>query len=153
MLFLLLSVGILIKITGLPALAKTNTTESPTPLLFLEPKNNPIEDGDLAFVQGISLYPISELIVKRPEEVNKTRFAHSKEVSEEIIQCVFRRESGADCNAVGDHGLARGCFQIHIDVHPVTLECAEDYQCSRNYFAQEVSKGNSWMWTEYKNCI
>ncbi|MDD5251320.1 MAG: hypothetical protein PHT12_01630 [Patescibacteria group bacterium] len=44
-----------------------------------------------------------------------------------------RRESVFDCTAVGDHGLAQGCFQIHIKTHRVSLSCAQDWRCSANW--------------------
>ena len=42
-------------------------------------------------------------------------------------------ESNNISTAVGDHGLARGYFQIHYKMHKVTTGCAEDIVCSATW--------------------
>ena len=43
------------------------------------------------------------------------------------------KESKNDPNAVGDHGLALGYFQIHYKMHGVTRACAKDLRCSAEW--------------------
>ncbi|MEI6510438.1 MAG: hypothetical protein WCO25_00160 [Candidatus Uhrbacteria bacterium] len=42
-------------------------------------------------------------------------------------------ESNNISTAVGDHGLARGYFQIHYKMHKITTTCAEDIVCSATW--------------------
>ena len=42
-------------------------------------------------------------------------------------------ESSNVSTAIGDHGLARGYFQIHYELHKITIACAEDLVCSSNW--------------------
>ena len=43
------------------------------------------------------------------------------------------KESNNIATAVGDHGRARGYFQIWYKLHKITLECAEDLRCSAEW--------------------
>lgn len=43
------------------------------------------------------------------------------------------KESLYDANAVGDNGRARGYFQIWYRLHGVSIECAEDLECSAEW--------------------
>jgi len=43
------------------------------------------------------------------------------------------KESNNKATAIGDRGKARGYFQIHVKLHKVTLECAEDLRCSAEW--------------------
>lgn len=43
------------------------------------------------------------------------------------------KESNFIATAVGDHGKARGWFQIHYRLHKITTECAEDLECSADW--------------------
>jgi hypothetical protein len=43
------------------------------------------------------------------------------------------KESRHVATAVGDHGQARGWFQIHYRLHHITAACAEDLKCSANW--------------------
>lgn len=42
-------------------------------------------------------------------------------------------ESSNRSNVIGDHGAARGYFQIHYKLHNITAACAEDLVCSSNW--------------------
>ncbi len=42
-------------------------------------------------------------------------------------------ETGNVYNAIGDHGKARGYFQIWTKLHNITVACAEDLVCSANW--------------------
>lgn len=43
------------------------------------------------------------------------------------------KESRNDAKAVGDHGRAQGYFQIWYRLHNITLDCAQDLQCSADW--------------------
>ena len=43
------------------------------------------------------------------------------------------KESNNKATAIGDHGKARGYFQIHYKLHKVPLACAEDLRCSAEW--------------------
>lgn len=43
------------------------------------------------------------------------------------------KESRAIGDAIGDGGRARGYFQIHYKLHKISIECAEDIQCSAQW--------------------
>jgi hypothetical protein len=43
------------------------------------------------------------------------------------------KESNNIATAVGDRGKARGYFQIHYRLHKVSVECAEDLECSAGW--------------------
>ena len=62
-------------------------------------------------------------------------------------------ESNAKATAVGDHGYARGWFQINSHYNPeVTKECAEDLECSANWTLNRLLKkgyGKSAGWSEW----
>ena len=42
-------------------------------------------------------------------------------------------ESSNISTAIGDHGAARGYFQIHYRLHNISTDCAEDLVCSANW--------------------
>ena len=50
------------------------------------------------------------------------------------------KESRNVANAVGDHGLALGYFQIHYKMHGVTRECATDLRCSAGWTIDYLEK-------------
>jgi len=51
------------------------------------------------------------------------------------------QESVAKADAVGDHGYAHGWFQINSYYNPeVSLECAEDLECSANWTLDRLIK-------------
>lgn len=62
-------------------------------------------------------------------------------------------ESEAKATAVGDHGYARGWFQINSHYNPdVTKECAEDIECSATWTLNRLVKkgyGKSAGWNEW----
>ncbi len=43
------------------------------------------------------------------------------------------KESNNIANAIGDNGKARGYFQIHYKLHKISIDCAEDLECSANW--------------------
>jgi hypothetical protein len=46
---------------------------------------------------------------------------------------ILWKESRNVADAVGDHGLALGYFQIHYKLHHVSVACATDLRCSANW--------------------
>ena len=71
----------------------------------------------------------------------------------EVLICMWEKESSFGIKMVGDHGLAIGHFQIHLDKHPVSYDCAMDLECSANYTSQMIDKGFGYLWTSYKDCL
>lgn len=72
-----------------------------------------------------------------------------------LLDCMWERESqrGDPRFMVGDGGLAIGHYQIHIDCHPVSYDCAMDFECSRDYTRRMILAGDGWLWTSYDNCL
>jgi hypothetical protein len=50
-----------------------------------------------------------------------------------VLLGMLWKESNNIPNAIGDRGLARGYFQIHVKLHRVTVGCAEDLRCSAEW--------------------
>jgi hypothetical protein len=76
---------------------------------------------------------------------------------EELIDCVWNAESSRGQNLFGDYkdGYPRafGQFQIWLEYHPITYECAMDFECSAGYFVEMVEQGKGSCWTTYPDCI
>ncbi len=54
---------------------------------------------------------------------------------------ILMQESMGKANAVGDHGMAHGWFQINRYYNPdVSVECAEDLTCSANWTLDHLEK-------------
>ncbi len=75
----------------------------------------------------------------------------------ELIDCVWKAESGRGQNLFGDYReetpMAYGHFQIWLIYHPITYECSMDFDCSSAYFLEMVEQGKGKMWTTYNNCL
>jgi len=73
-----------------------------------------------------------------------------------LIDCVWKGESTRGKKMFGDYKngvpMAYGHFQIWLSEHPVTYECAMDFDCSSSYFLKKVREGQGELWTTYKNC-
>lgn len=71
----------------------------------------------------------------------------------DLLYCMWGKEStfGQDKRR-GDHGLAVGPFQIHIDKHPITEQCALDFECALSYAAKSIQEGYGWWWSSYQKC-
>jgi len=70
----------------------------------------------------------------------------------DLLDCMWFLESSRGQNMIGDNGKAIGHFQIHIDKHPVSYECAMDYDCSSKFTAQMIHEGKGYLWTAYRLC-
>lgn len=67
--------------------------------------------------------------------------------------CMWGKESSYGKNMIGDEGRAFGHFQIWISKHPVTYQCAMDFECSLDYTAKMIKEGKGNLWTSYKRCV
>ena len=72
---------------------------------------------------------------------------------EKTLDCMWERESSRGANMIGDNGMAYGHYQIWLSLHPVSYDCAMDYECSRGYAREMILRGQGWLWTSYKNCV
>lgn len=87
--------------------------------------------------------------VAAPATAETTVVAAAPSVQDVLLSVCEKNGYGQDCaqtllgmlwiesnnisTAVGDHGLARGYFQIHYELHKITTACAEDIVCSANW--------------------
>lgn len=79
-------------------------------------------------------------------------YGNKYNVSSDVMTNVIKCESGFNPKAVGDGGNSRGLSQIHRPSHPtITDEQAFDEDFAIEFMASEMSKGNSWMWSCWKN--
>lgn len=77
-------------------------------------------------------------------------------IVDDTLDCMWKLESSRGTNMYGDYRkgvpMAYGHFQIWISKHPVTYDCAMDFECSAKYTLEQIEKGNGHLWTSYKNC-
>lgn len=71
----------------------------------------------------------------------------------DLLICMWQEESSSGKRLIGDHGKAIGHFQIWISKHPVSYECAMDFQCALAYTAEKIKEGKGFWWTSYKKCL
>ncbi len=57
---------------------------------------------------------------------------YSQECAQHLLGMLWK-ESNNIATAVGDRGKARGYFQIWVKLHKISVECAEDLECSANW--------------------
>lgn len=57
---------------------------------------------------------------------------YGQECAQNLLGMLWK-ESNNIATAVGDHGKARGYFQIHYKLHKISIGCAEDLVCSANW--------------------
>lgn len=57
---------------------------------------------------------------------------YGEECAKDLLGMLWK-ESNNVATAVGDQGRARGYFQIWIHLHKISLNCAEDLECSSNW--------------------
>lgn len=69
-----------------------------------------------------------------------------------LLACIARKESTWCTQMHGDNGLAYGCYQIHIDKHPVSEECAMDFECSADFTYKKIIDGKGALWSTYPAC-
>jgi len=71
----------------------------------------------------------------------------------DLLICIWGRESSFGKRLIGDKGKAFGHFQIWVSKHPVSYDCAMDFECSLNYTAEMIKKDKGNLWTTYSKCI
>ncbi len=57
---------------------------------------------------------------------------YDQECAKHLLGMMWK-ESNNVSKAVGDHGRARGYFQIWVKLHKISVECAEDLACSAQW--------------------
>ena len=57
---------------------------------------------------------------------------YRQECAQHLLGMLWK-ESNNIATAVGDHGKARGYFQIWVKLHKISVDCAEDLECSANW--------------------
>ena len=108
----------------------------------------------LALLSAMSPQPASAQIIPIPPPaiekiIDLASAAYG--VATTTLAGVLYIESGYNPNAIGDHGTSFGCAQIHAPAHPdISLDQMFDPWFSINYLAEQISKGNGWMWTGYR---
>jgi len=70
-----------------------------------------------------------------------------------LLLCMLKKESTYCKHLKGDNGKAYGCWQIHIDKHEITEECALDFECSTEWSVNKIRNGEGYLWTSYKSCL
>lgn len=96
---------------------------------------------------AVSLHVVN--VAPEPQTTKLVLSAERKSVQTVLLQVCEDRGYGEECaknllgmlwkesnniaTAVGDQGRARGYFQIWIHLHKISLNCAEDLQCSANW--------------------
>lgn len=69
-------------------------------------------------------------------------------VNPQISQGVVKRESGFNCEAIGDHGESEGCWQIHLPAHKsISSSQAKDPIFSTQWSLQEIKENGCKIWT------
>lgn len=57
-----------------------------------------------------------------------------------VLLGIMWKESKNVSHAIGDHGEARGYFQIHYKLHKVSLDCAYDLTCSADWTLSHLER-------------
>ena len=74
-----------------------------------------------------------------------------------VMDCVWREESTRGLEMFGDYRngvpMAYGHFQIWLSRHPISYDCAMDYECSSSYFLKMVREDKGYLWTTYEDCV
>jgi hypothetical protein len=99
----------------------------------------PIENPATGF--GLTENEIKSIIKKKYPEIAS------------LLICMVKKESSFCRNLKGDKGKAYGCFQIHLDKHDITEECAMDFECSLDWTAKKIKEGKGYLWTSWKACL
>jgi hypothetical protein len=74
-----------------------------------------------------------------------------------LLDCMWNRESSRGQNMFGDYRkgvpMATGHFQIWLSKHPITYDCAMDFDCSAKYTLEQIKAGKGYLWTSYRGCL
>jgi hypothetical protein len=121
-----------------------------------------IPDEELLIVQGNSLLAISNPricdknapltgVCSKDDMIDLVRKKYPEMA--DLLICVLKKESSFCQHLRGDKGLAWGCWQIHLDKHDITKECAMNFECSLDWTAQKIKEGRGYLWSAYKECL
>ena len=119
------------------------------------PKNLPFQEleGTLILIQGNSLSCEANRAIiwdiKKELEETITKYPELAD----LLICMWEKESSYGKFLIGDNRKAVGHFQIWISKHPVSYECAMDFECSLDYTAKMIKEGKGNLWTTYKGCL
>ena len=69
-----------------------------------------------------------------------------------LLECLVKNESQYCTLLNGDNGNAYGCFQIWISKHPISEQCALDFECSLDFTVDSINAGYGWWWTPWNKC-
>jgi len=70
-----------------------------------------------------------------------------------LLLCMLKKESFYCKYLIGDDGKAYGCWQIHLDKHEISEECAMDFECSTEWSVNKIKNGEGYLWTSYRGCL
>lgn len=133
------------------------------PLITQAPKIEYPETDRLIVIQGnsvmaqashLSLYQMKVLGILTGSWAKEEIITVIKEKYPEkanLLIYMVEKESTYCQKMRGDNGLAYGCFQIHIDSHDITEECAMDFLCSLDYTVKKIEEGYCRLWTSCRN--
>ena len=68
-------------------------------------------------------------------------------VDENLMLAVVKCESNFNPQAIGDHGRAKGLWQIWTSLHPISEDCAFDADCSTEWAIRQIADGRGSLWT------
>lgn len=129
--------------------------------LVVSPSVIPYEEpSDLILIQNNSLVAICGPVAMFTNQNNSLdedniKFFIKEKYSEmdDLLICMIEDESTYCQDMRGDSGLTYGCYQIHIDKHDITEECAMDFKCSLEWTARKIKEGKGYLWTTYEPCL
>lgn len=106
-----------------------------------------------AHAETSALFPVAEQVKYSTSTAERliTHYAQQNGASATDMIRVARCESGFLSNAVGDHGMSYGLYQIHLPAHPtITKAQALDPIWSMEWAAKQFAKGNARIWTCFR---
>jgi len=126
---------------------------------ILAPKATSLVNPEKIYIQGNSVKAQSSSL--NPLEMKIMGVLTSDWTKDDIIYTInqkypsqaklliymVRNESSFCQNMRGDSGLAYGCFQIHLDKHEISYECAMDFLCSLDWTVEKINEGKGYLWT------
>ena len=108
----------------------------------------------LASVNGNTLVAISPAYIPHPQVLG---IMMEEPDMTDLIMCLWEKESSFGTQMYGDYRngkpMAYGHFQIWLKYHPVTYECAMDFDCSSQFVIEQVKAGNGKLWSPYSMCL
>ena len=121
------------------------------------PKNGLLErETSLNYADRHSIIAVSPVYFPNPQILGLMLGGTDIEMAE-LLDCIWFKESSRGQNMFGDYRNGKpqafGHFQIWLKYHPVSYDCAMDFQCSAEYTEQKIREGQGHLWTVYKSCL